>query len=358
MRAQNASAPIRVLVVEDAPAQRALLVGLLSAANEFVVVGTSSTGAEAVVAAERLRPDIIAMDIVLPGLDGFEATRQIMQQSPTRVVLVSSDSQAPQRSSEAVAVGALTVVRKPGSIDLSAHSAERSAFLTTLRLMAGVPVVTRRATRTLGPVVRGVSSGRPQIVGIAASTGGPLAVQTVLRGLGVDFPLPILVVQHISRGYTSALASWLGNTVPLPVHIATPNSPLQGGHVYLAPDEEHLLVQARGTATLRPMAPGDSFCPSADVLFSSLASVYKSAALGLVLTGMGDDGARGLQALTAVGSPTLAQDEASCVVYGMPRAAVTAGAITKVAPLNELGALIRSFVGCADIPVTPSIGIA
>jgi two-component system chemotaxis response regulator CheB len=181
-------------------------------------------------------------------------------------------------------------------------------------------------------------------------------VQTVLRTLGIDFPLPILVVQHITRGYTEGLAAWLKLTVPLPVQLATQTVALQPGHVYLAPDDQHLLVQSRGFATLRPIAPADSFCPSADVLFTAVATVYKNRALGVVLTGMGDDGVRGLQALAAAGSPTLAQDEASCVVYGMPRAAVAAGAITRVAPLNELGAIIREFAQCSPMLATATTG--
>lgn len=347
MRAAGSRSPIRVLLVEDSPSQRALLVGLLQSSTEFVVAGTASTGIDAIAAAQRLRPDIIAMDIMLPAGDGFQAARQIMQQCPTRIVLVTSDSEATQRTPEALAVGALTVIRKPGSIELDTHATERAAFLTTLRLMAGVPVVTRHSPRVPLPSTIAGRAGQPQVLAIAASTGGPLAVQTLLRGLGAQFPLPVLVVQHITRGYTSALATWLKNTVPLPVQVAASNVALESGHVYIAPDEHHLVVPARGIIGLRPMAKNDSFCPSADMLFTSLAASYGNHAIGVVLTGMGDDGTRGMQALSAAGSPTFAQDEASCVVYGMPRAAVAAGAITRVAPLQELGSLIRSVAGSA-----------
>lgn len=346
MRAMGIRLPIRVLVVEDSPSQRALLMALLEADGSFDIVGTASSGTQAVAAAERLRPDIIAMDIVLPAGDGFQTTRQIMQRCPTRIVLVSSASDAAQRSLDALAVGALAVVRKPGSLSGASSAADRATLLTTLRVMAGVPVVTRYLPRAISLATSDTRlAGQPQIVAIAASTGGPLALQTVLRGLGADFPLPVLVVQHISRGFVTALVDWLADTVPLPVSIATHAASLQAGQVYVAPDQQHLTVQARGAIALCSAVPNDSFCPSADRLFSSVAHVYGSRALGVVLTGMGDDGVRGLQALALAGSVTIAQDEASSVVYGMPRAAVVAGAVTQVAPLAEIGSLIRHLVG-------------
>jgi two-component system, chemotaxis family, protein-glutamate methylesterase/glutaminase len=357
--------PIRVLVVEDSPSQRELLVGLLSMAEGFDVAGIASNGQEAIDATLRLRPDVIAMDIHLPILDGYDATRQIMQRCPTPIVRVSSSSDdASRRSIQAIAVGALAVVRKPTSAALTDHRDDRNAFLTTLRLMAGVRVVTRFPSRPALPLqeegqpVRSTiqscvenecagspaASAAPQVLAIAASTGGPAAVQTLLRGLGAHFSLPILIVQHIARGFVPALVSWLDTTVPQTVTIARLGERLRPGYVYLAPDDHHLMVRDRAVIALRPGAVADRYCPSADVLFETVAHVYGARAIGVVLTGMGDDGTQGMRALLAMGGQTLAQDEASCIVYGMPRAAVAAGSITTIAPLTALAGIIMQSV--------------
>ena len=184
----------------------------------------------------------------------------------------------------------------------------------------------------------------PQLLAIAASTGGPAALQKILLGLGADFPLPTLVAQHIARGFIENMVAWLNRTTPLPVHIARADEQLLPGHIYLAPDEQHLLAGVGGVACLRPSAAGDRYCPSADLLFEGVAGIYGSRAIGVILTGMGNDGARGLAALRAAGSTTLAQDEASCVVYGMPQAAVAAGAVVRIEALNDIAGVIRQLV--------------
>lgn len=346
MSQRPAGQPIRVLVVEDSRAQRELLVGLLGTTREFVVAGTASNGQEAIAAALQLRPDVIAMDIHLPILDGYDATRQIMQRCPTPIVMVSSaGDDASRRSVEALAAGALAVVRKPSSAALAGNHADRAAFLTTLRLMAGVRVVTRHGPRVVPPNPAAETTGlAPLVLVIAASTGGPAALQRVLQGLGGHFPLPILVVQHIARGFVTALADWLNATVPMPVVIASNEQRLQPSQIYLAPDDHHIITRERGTVAPRPAAATDRFCPSADLLFESVAHSYRARAIGLILTGMGDDGTAGLRALHAAGARTLAQDEASSVVYGMPRAAAAAGVIGRVAPLSELADLILQSI--------------
>ena len=184
----------------------------------------------------------------------------------------------------------------------------------------------------------------PQLLAIAASTGEPSALQTILRGLGADFRLPTLVAQHIARGFVEGMVTWLNRTTPLAVHVAQHGAPLLPGHVYLAPDEQHLLAGAHGVACLQPSTASDRYCPSADLLFESVAGVYGSRAIGVILTGMGNDGARGLATLRAAGSTTLAQDEASCVVYGMPQAAVAAGAVVRIELLSNLAAAILQLV--------------
>lgn len=182
------------------------------------------------------------------------------------------------------------------------------------------------------------------VVAIAASTGGPLALQAIIRDLGAGFGLPVLVAQHIAAGFVGGMVDWLNRTTPLPTRLAQHDEPLQAGHIYLAPDGQHILAGPAGCVQLRAGAGGDRYCPSADILFESAAAVYGRRAIGVILTGMGNDGARGLGLLRAAGSLTLAQDEASCVVYGMPQAAVAAGAVGQVEPLSQIGAAIRRAI--------------
>jgi two-component system chemotaxis response regulator CheB len=206
--------------------------------------------------------------------------------------------------------------------------------------MADVPVVTRHAPRTSQQrgtgILRGKEPQQPKILAIASSTGGPAAVQLLLRGLGPDFPLPVLLAQHISRGFVEALVDWLNNTTPLTIRVVHSGELMMPGHVYLPPDDQHILVREQGFVTLRPQATGDRYCPGGDYLFSSVAKVYGPQAIGVILTGMGSDGSEGLRELHDRGALTLAQDEASCVVYGMPQAAVARDAVTRVEPLANL----------------------
>lgn len=339
---------MRVLVVEDSRTQRELLIHLLQMAGKFVIVGTASTGKEAVDATIRLRPDVVAMDIHLPVFDGYEATRQIMQRCPTPIVMISNSiGDAARRSLEAQTVGALAVIRKPGGRNDHQHEQDKETFIKTLWLMADVPVVTRHRPRkphpSPVPALRALPN--PAVLAIAASTGGPAAVQVLLKNLGADFPLPILLAQHIAQGFVEALVDWFNHTTPLTVRIVQSGEPLQPGHVYVPPDNQHLVVYEQGSVALHPSKPGDRYCPSGDYLFRSVAQVYGALGMGLIMTGMGNDGAAGLHALHAAGGLTFAQDEASCVVYGMPQAAVLLGAVVCVEPLTNLAHAIWQRVG-------------
>jgi two-component system chemotaxis response regulator CheB len=286
-----------------------------------------------------------------------------MQRCPTPIVMISSSNgDSERRSIQALAAGALTVVRKPLSLGRGVDEQDRVNFLTMLRLMAGVRVVTRFPSRGPAdhdeqpavsaqetekePVLRRTPApGSPQLLAIAASTGGPAAMQAVLNGLGRAYPLPVLVVQHIARGFVAALVDWLRSTTPMPIHIAAHDERLLPGHAYLAPDDHHLLVVSRGTVGLRRCTPADRYCPSADMLFTSVADSYGARAIGVIMTGMGDDGASGLHRLRRAGAPTLAQDEASCVVFGMPHAAIRAGAVMQVEALTNLAPTVLALTG-------------
>lgn len=348
MSKHRANQPIRVLIVEDSRSQRELLVMMLQTSGQFEVIGTAENGQEAIEATRKLRPDVIAMDIHLPIVDGYEATRQIMQTCPTPIVMVSNSIGAEgRRSVEALAAGALAVIRKPGSLTRTEYEHDRQNLITTLRLMTDVPVVTRyppRPPQTPTPQPA-PQTNQTQLLAIAASTGGPAAVQTVLASLGSAFPLPVLVVQHISRGFVQALVDWLNTTIPLPVRIAHQHEPMQPGTIYLPPDDHHLLTETSTTIALQPGTEHDRYCPSANNLFHSVARTHGKRAIGVILTGMGDDGADGLKALHTTGAHTIAQDEASSVVYGMPHAAVEIGAINRIESITHIGPAILNHLG-------------
>lgn len=348
MNKRQSGQPIRVLIVEDSRTQRELLIRLLETSGKFKIIGTAVNGQEGIEAAIALRPDVIAMDIHLPIMDGYEATRQIMQNCPTPIVMVSNSlGDEGRRSMDALAAGALAVIRKPGSVTNEMYEYDRTNLVRTLQLMADVPVITRHPPRPIQP--KTVKQEEPKqtydILAIAASTGGPAAIQVVLDGLGNNFPLPVLLVQHIAHGFVEALVDWLNTTLSITVSVAHHEQRMLPGYVYLAPDNHHLLTIGAGTIGLRRGMEYDRFCPSADILFDSVANVYGKRAIGVILTGMGDDGSQGLRAMRAKGGLTYAQDEASCVVYGMPQAAVAVGAISRVVTLDTMAKTILEQIG-------------
>jgi two-component system chemotaxis response regulator CheB len=343
MKPGDPNAPTRVLLVESMRAQRQRLSALIDAAPALALVGVAGTSNDALEAAARLRPDVIAINTQVIGSDGFAITQRLMQHSPAPVVLFCADPGA--RAAAAMAAGALTVIQAPGSRAASDHDHDSALFVQTLRVMAGVPVVTRfrpRRPDASAPASRPAAQGY-ELLAIAASTGGPGAIQRVISRLGPGFPLPIVLVQHIARNFIQSLADWLSSTTALPVAVVAGEQRLQPGSVYVAQSNHHLIIPRRGWAAARPGDDGAAYCPSADVLFHSVAQSYGPRAIGLILSGMGDDGARGLAAMRQVGGLTLAQDEASCVVYGMPQAAVRANAVQQVGPLDELAAIINQY---------------
>lgn len=340
-----------MLVVEDSPTARNLLVTLLNQDRGIQVVGTALDGMEAVRYARELRPDLITMDIHLPRMNGLEATRQIMQIQPTPIVIVTADLNRSDMdlTFEAIRAGALSLVKKPARGDEESST----RVLQTVRLMADVPVVHRWNDGSRKTIEAGQSVTRPRglinkpdqtlkIVGIAASTGGPAALVSALKTLPCDYSLPILVVQHITPGFAGSLAEWLDREVNLRVRLAQQGETVQPGTVYLAPDHYHMQIGERGEIILHNQPPHKGIRPSADYLFFSLANVYQEQAVGVILTGMGDDGVEGLVELHRQGGVVLAQDEASSVVYGMPQAAAKQKIVDEILPIDSIGpALLR-----------------
>lgn len=341
--------PIRVVVTEDSAVIRALLTAILEEAPGFELVAAVPDGAAAVDAVARLRPAVVTMDLHVPWLDGVEATRRIMRETPTPIVVVTASSEVDGRMTyDALAAGALSVVaRLVGPWD-ARFATRRDALLAELRLMAGVRVVRRIERAEPRVPMPPLAPRRPappvRVVAIAASTGGPAALYRLLGDLPRDFDVPILVVQHMSEGFIGGLARWLSDVASRPVQVAADGDVLVGGAVFLAPDGSHLRVTADGAVRVDAGPPIGGHRPSATALFDSVAEVYGDSAIGVVLTGMGSDGVDGLTRLRAAGAATLAQDAASSVVFGMPGAAVEAGAVERVLTLDDLGPTITALV--------------
>ena len=344
--------PIRVLLADTGGVSRDRIIHLLDRDGRFQVVATVSDGIAAADTTARLRPDVVVMNLRLPPGDGIAATRRIMAETPTPVVIVSttSDGVPSERAAEALQAGAVSVLDTPLSPDHAQYAHAIQELLTSIRLMAEVKVVRRPASGgrrhlvLLAPL-NPLEKRRPVVLVMAASTGGPQAIQTVLQALGPDLDVPVLIVQHMSKGFLPGMVGWLDGTCPQVVRLAVDGVQPTGGIVYIAPEEHHLLVTRAGKLALTKAPPVGGFRPSADTLFESAAQVYGADAVGAVLTGMGDDGAAGLAALRGRGAATIAQDESSAVVYGMPRAAVAVGGAERVLTLEAIGPAVRKLLG-------------
>ena len=340
---------IRVLVAEDSATARALLVLILAEDPEIEVVGQARDGVEAVELTRKLRPDVVTMDIRMPRMDGLAATVEIMIATPTPIVIVTAGTRPGEveGSLDMLRLGALDVLMKPPGPDSPGFAREVRRLVSTVKAMSQVKVVRRwrsppsRPPRTYSGPAR--PEARANIVAIAASTGGPPALQRLLSGLSPEFAAPILVVQHITPGFVGGLADWLDSVCDLRVKVAEEGEPLAGRTVYLAPDDLHLGVDDRRSIKLSNARPVGGFRPSGTVLFESIARAFGNSALAVILTGMGDDGVRGLRAVRDSGGQVIAQDELSSVVFGMPAAAIEAGVADLVLPLDDLPARLTAL---------------
>lgn len=335
---------IRVLVVDDSPTARMLIVKTLESDAGIRVVGTAEDGNEAVHFAKTLRPDLITMDVRMPNLNGLMATEQIMAGSPTPILIVSSSVDAPdlQITFRALQAGALDVIEKPKALTPEGFEAMRDRLVDRVKAMAEIRVVGRRAPSGGFPVAA-PTSRRYHLVAIGASTGGPQLLEQIFRGLPDKYPAPILLVQHMTPGFTAGFARWLRQDCGVQVKLAEEGEALLPGHVYVAPDGHHLRLGKNWKVELG-LEPNGLFRPAIDVLFESAANVAGAAAVGLLLTGMGSDGTKGLLAMRAAGGLTLAQDAGSCVVAGMPDSARAAGAVERTVEPEAIPALLTSIV--------------
>ncbi len=335
---------ISVLVAEDSQIVRMLLVHLLEADAQLRVVGAVGDGQAAVDFVVRHGPDVVLMDIYMPRLDGFEATRRIMEARPVPIVICTATASPHDLviTFRAMEAGAIACIEKPVSPDHAAFAAIAGNLVNTVKLMSEVKVVKRAARTRKVRDMRDYAAllarpgSRIDVVGIGASTGGPPVLQAILARLPADFPAPVLVVQHIARGFVDGLVEWLAQSARLQVHVASHDMPVEAGHVYLAPDDVHMGISAPGTIVLVPDASENHVRPAVSFLFRSLTAAHGRRAVGVLLTGMGKDGAAELRRMKDAGAVTIAQDQKTSVVHGMPGAAIALDAATHVLPAEEI----------------------
>jgi two-component system chemotaxis response regulator CheB len=320
----------RMLICEDSSVYAAALRRVLEYDGDIVVAAVCASAEEAIAALPRIRPDLVTMDLELPGMDGLTAVEQIMNSGPVPILVLSGLVGAGSATAAAaMAAGAVDAMAK-GDLDLvDPASAVSVAFRRRVRVLCRARVI-----RHLGALLKGrphVPAHQASVVGICSSTGGPQVLAGLLEALPAAYPIPLLIVQHISAGFTEGLAHWLGEAVPLPVGIATDGAPLKPG-VWIAPDGAHLSLTGTGHLALDRQTVTGHHRPSADVLLTSIAHAAGAAGVAVVLTGMGSDGALGAAAVKHAGGLAIAQDEASSAVYGMPRAAIEHGTDIVLSP--------------------------
>lgn len=342
--AGTAATSVRVLIVDDSPVAREVLKDVLESDAEIRVVGMAGTGREAVELTARLRPDVVTMDLVMPGMNGMEATERIMARNPTPILFLSAfiGPDGAYSRSDALAAGALDVVEKPKAMPDPSWQREAGSLRQKVKSLAQVPVVThlRLARRGVGDAMAPRDPDRARIesrravhaVVIGASTGGPKVLDELLAALPASYEAAVVVVQHLADAFLPALIASLRPRCALEIKVAEHGDRMAPGRILFAPASGHLVVAAGGRVRIDEGAAVRGFRPSIDVTMNSVAQTFGARACGVLLSGMGADGAGGLQAIRLAGGRTMVQDERSCVVFGMPRAAIDLGAAQHVLP--------------------------
>lgn len=354
---------IKVLIVDDLAVVRLQLEQILSSDPQVEVVGSVADGEEALEFLSRNKPDVITMDIHMPRLDGLETTRRIMETIPVPIVIVSASREPAEvgKTFYALAAGAVAFIEKPRGTALDSHRSTAAELIRTVKLMSQVKLVRRTAAAAQPPgVAEPATAGRLpatpaeiRIVAIGGSTGAPPVLQEILAGLGKGFPAPIAVVQHMALGFIDGFAAWLETSTGLPVRVAGHGDALLPGRVHVAPSGFQMEVRADGRIALRPGGAEHLQCPSVSVFFRSVAAAFGPSAAGVILTGMGSDGSVELKLIRDRGGVTIAQDEASSVIFGMPGEAVKCGAAAYVLPPRKIAALLKGLASRRDGTTRP-----
>jgi len=338
---------IRVIIVDDSPTFRLLVKSILESDPEIQVLGEAINGIEALRICKQYQPDIVTMDIHMPSMDGYATIQSIMSDMPCPIIALtgSVSSRHENTHKKAVQSGALIALSKPKDIQGIDPAADR--LIEKIKSMSQVKVIRRKKFKLPEKISahQSIPKNAIRLIGIGASTGGPPAIQSILSGLSHNIATPIVIVQHISQGFVQNLAKWLISSTSFNVNLAENNMRMIPGNVYIAQDNHHLAVTREGRLKLFQKGPVDGHQPSATVLFESIAQTYGSSGMGILLTGMGCDGAAGLKKLADKGALTIAQDEASSVVFGMPKKAIDLGAARKILPIHDIAPFVNQLLG-------------
>ncbi len=345
---------IRVLLVDDSPVAITIMKRMLSLSTEISVVGAAENGKEALDLIPRIKPDVICTDLHMPVMDGLEFTREVMSRHPLPILLVSiSAHDASLNAFKVVEAGAVDIFPKPKANTQLDYERSAPDLIRKIRILSGVRVFRRSRPdsdsemgiselKELKPEIR-ISKSKIRIIVIGASTGGPQALQSILARLPADFPLPVVCIQHIAEGFLGGLVEWLSSQCTAKVRIATPGAPPAAGVIYFPREGTHLKIGGDGRFIHSAEPPLDGHRPSITITMESLAHHYGNGVLGILLTGMGRDGAAGMRAIARAGGMTIAQDEQSSVVFGMPKQAIELDAAGYVLPLESIVQVVASL---------------
>ncbi len=339
--------PIRVLLVEDSQIALVILKRILNSSPQIEVVGEARTGLEALTLIPKVQPDVICTDLHMPQMDGLEFTSEVMALYPRPILVISASVQEEDTHHvfQLLEAGAVDIFPKPRTGLAKNDELLKRELLNKIKVLSGVKVLTKKRKSLIQAksqetgnfaVFSSHSHPKPKIVVIGASTGGPQALQELLTQLPVNFPVPVICVQHICTGFLQGLIDWLAISCRLPIQIAQYGDMPKPGKIYFPPEQQHLELDAGGRFICSHSPPLAGHRPSVTVTFKSIAKFYGQATVGILLTGMGRDGAEGMQVVAQAGGFTIAQDESTSIVFGMPKEAIDLGAAKKILPIQAI----------------------
>ncbi len=349
--------PVKVLLVEDSPVALEILQRLLKTSPEIQLVGTARNGKEALELIPKVQPQVICTDLHMKGMNGLELTHHVMSKYPIPILVISNSVQEDDSSNifELLQAGAIDVFPKPAMGQASDYEKVKARLIAKIRVLSGVSVFRRSpkqptAVEVAKPIFSHLTTPTKldptfaiKVVTIGGSTGGPKALHKILAAIPKNFPVPIICTQHISPGFLQGLVDWLNRESQIAVKIAEKGEFPLPGTFYFAPDGCHLALSSYGKFTFPALEAVDGHCPSVSVMFESVAKFYGRETLGILLTGMGKDGAAGMQAIAQAGGITIAQDEQSCLVFGMPKEAIALGAVKHILPIQDIANFLKKM---------------
>jgi len=341
--------PIRVLLVEDSLLQLHIIKSFLASAPDVKVVGTAVNGLEALKILPELKPDVVCTDYHMPVMDGLEFIEKAVEVYPCPILVLSISVQPNQLDNifKMLSAGAIDVMSKPIATGGVIGREDGNKLIEKIRILSGVKLIKRRGHASTPPLNPKCNLPRrndlPKIIAIGASTGGPQALEVILSSLVDNFPVPIVCIQHMSHGFMPGMLSWLRDLCKLEIEIASNGTIPQPGHLYFAPEDRHLTIDKEGKFQYVIPMPEDIYQPGANQLFKSVAEAYGADSVGIILSGMGRDGAEGMKAIFDANGETIAQDEATSVIFGMPAAAIELGAVCNVLPVDQIGPFLNTI---------------